>query len=161
MDRRSVAVAAVVLLAGWGFLLASPLVQADAVEWSLGLSWHVQCQTVVFPFRGEPHCVAELGALGVATALAGVAAGASALMALRQGSDAALAFAHRSAVVAGAVLALGVVWGVARHFSGLGEVPFDVAALAFAAWPAVKFGEARRDRGGLRHPEGGASPVPP
>lgn len=153
--------AALLLVLGWGLLLAFPFVSADAVEWEGGLSWHRQCQQVTFPVVGEPRCVAKVGALGVATALVGLAAGAAALVAVRRGSARALAFAHRGAVVAGAVLASGVLVGIARHFSGLGEVPFDLAALAFAAWPAQRFGLARRDRATLTVRAVAASSAPP
>ena len=161
MESRPVALAAFALVAGWGLLLLFPFGSADAVEWEGGLSWHVQCQTVVFPYTGEPHCVAKVGGLGFATALVGIAAGVAALVAVRRRSPGALALAHRGALVAGVVLATGVLVGIVRHFSGLGEVPFDAAALAFAAWPALRFGRARREGVAFTAREARGAPVPP
>lgn len=159
--RRVVLVAAVVLAVGWGTFLAGPFVNGHDVRWTGGMSWHVQCQTVVFPVRGEPSCIAEVGALGVATGLAGLAASAAAFVALQTGSPRALLVAHRHAVAAGVLLVAGLAVGAARNFT-FAEIPFDVAAVGFAVGPVVVLARARREGFVLVTPRAaGASPVPP
>lgn len=158
--RRTVLVAAVVLAAGWTAPFVAPILYADALAWSAGLQWTVQCQTVVYPWLGDPHCVATLGVLGVVTAAIGLAAAVAAFVAVRRDSERALAVAHVAAAVAGAILAVAIVVGVARRFSGLAEVPFDVAALVFAAWPAMRLRAVRRDGRPLARPVAAATPTP-
>lgn len=155
------ALAALALVVGWGGMVAYPLLQADALAWTTGVSWHVHCETVVHPFVGPERCVTEVGVLGVLAALAGVVAGASALVALRNGSVRGLDVAVPAAAVAGGVLAIAVLVGIGRNFSGPGEIPFDLAALAFAVAPARALAAARRGGVAARVTAAGASPAPP